>query len=106
MFVDSGAPSIYNTYVRRHKGGTYMGSYLSDRKNDDFSWIQSEEFLTYRRDYALFLKKNLPYIDYYANFDVINNAEATWDNQQYFESKGLKPIPVWHFGTDIKWLEM
>lgn len=106
LFVDSGAPSIYNQFIRMHKEGSYMGSFLSDRKNDDFSWIQSEEFQTYRRNYAVFLKKHLQYIDFYANFDVIGNAEATWENQQYYESKGLKPIPVWHFGTDQKWLEM
>jgi len=106
LFVDSGAPSLYNQFIRRNKGGTYMGSFLEDRKNDDFSWIQSKDFQTYRRNYALFIKKNLQFIDYYANFDVINNAEATWSNQQYYESKGLKPIPVWHYGTDMKWLEM
>lgn len=106
LFLDSGAPTIYNQFIRSKKGATHMGSYLEDRKHDDFSWTTSEEYLTYRRNYAIFIKKHLQYIDYYANFDVINNAEATWENQQYYEARGLSPIPIWHYGTDEKWLRM
>jgi len=108
IFVDSGAPSLYNKHMRSHKGGahTYMGSFLGDRKNDDYSYLKSDHYIKYRRQYVLFIKKYLPYIEVYANLDVINNAEETWYNQQYMESKGLKPIPVWHFGNSPEWLKM
>jgi hypothetical protein len=108
IFVDSGAPSLYNAIVRSKKGGahTYMGSYMKDRKKDDFSFLETKEYKVYRRRYTMFIKEYLPHIEVYAVLDVINNAEATWENQQYMESKGLKPMPVWHFGCDIKWLQM
>jgi len=108
IFMDSGAPSLYNSLVRNKEGGahTYMGSYLKDRKHDDFSFLEMNEYKIYRRKYTMFIKEYLPNLEVYAVLDVINNAEATWENQQYMESKGLKPIPVWHFGCEIKWLEM
>ncbi|MCP4953979.1 MAG: hypothetical protein GY922_19240 [Proteobacteria bacterium] len=34
----------------------------------------------------------------HANLDVIGNADGTWENQQYLESRGLSPIPVFHTG--------
>ena len=108
IFLDSGAPSYYNKLSRKKKGGrhAYMGSFMKDRKDDDFSYFYTEDYKRYRRQYVLFTKEYIPYIDTYANLDVINNAELTWENQQYMEAKGLQPIPVWHFGTDIKWLVM
>lgn len=105
IFLDSGAPSLYNTLARKQKG-TYMGSFLQDRKYDDFSWLESEMYLDYRDAYIEFIKDYHDYIDVYANLDIVNNAEATWENQQYMEAQGLKPIPVFHFGCDLKWLRM
>jgi hypothetical protein len=108
IFIDSGAPSLYNALVRRESGGahTHMGTFLKDRKYDNFDFLETKEYRVYRRRYTQFIKEYLPYVEVYAVLDVINNAEATWENQQYMESKGLKPIPVWHFGCDEKWLEM
>lgn len=106
IMVDSGAPSLYNTLARKDKKAGYMGSFLSERKYDDFSWIESEEYLDYREAYIEFIKKYHDYIEVYVNLDIINNAEATWENQQYMESHGLKPIPVFHLGCDLKWLQM
>jgi hypothetical protein len=105
-FVDSGAPSLYNTLARVDKKAGYMGSYLADRKYDDFTWIESEEYWDYREEYIKFIIKYESYIETYANLDVINNAEATWENQRYMESHGLNPIPVFHLGCDLKWLRM
>ena len=104
--LDSGAPSLYNTLARKDRKAGYMGSFLSERKYDDFSWIESEEYLDYREAYIEFIKKYIDYIEVYVNLDIINNAEATWENQQYMESHGLKPIPVFHLGCDLKWLRM
>lgn len=104
IFLDSGAPTLYNTLARKKKA-TYMGSHLKDRKFDDFSWLESGEYLLYRDAYIEFIKKYEKDI-VYANLDIINNAEATWENQQYLEAEGLRPIPVFHFGCDLKWLRM
>lgn len=43
--------------------------------------------------------------DYYAVYDSIGNAEETLKNQKYMESKGIKPIPCFHYGEDWKYLE-
>lgn len=53
-------------------------------------------------EYIDFIKKHKPSL--YANLDVIGNAEETFKNQKYMESKGLKPIPVFHFNEDFKYL--
>lgn len=104
LFIDSGAPTLYNTLVRRNKKSGQMGSTMEDRKYDDFSFIETEQYKTYRQNYCDYLLKHENKFKIYANLDIINNAEATWDNQKWFESKGLKPTPVFHFGSDIKWL--
>ena len=106
IFVDSGAPSLYNTLSRRNKGAGYMGSFIQDRKYDDFSWLDTQVYRDYRDAYIAFIKKYIDVIDVYANLDIVNNAEHTWENQQYMEAHGLKPIPVFHLGCDTKWLRM
>lgn len=105
LFVDSGAPTLYNTLIRKNKKSGVMGASMEDRKYDDFSFIETKEYKTYRSNYIKFLKENSTKIKIYANLDIINNPEATWENQLYFENKGLSPIPVFHFGSDFKWLE-
>jgi hypothetical protein len=43
--------------------------------------------------------------DYYANLDVIGDAEKTLENQKYMESQGCHPIPCYHIGEDMKYLD-
>lgn len=56
-------------------------------------------------EYIQFIKDNKEYIDMYSNLDVIGSAEGTWKNQKIMEKAGLSPIPVYHYGEDIKWLK-
>lgn len=56
-------------------------------------------------EYIDFIKEHEEVIDVYANLDVIGNAEATWKNQMIMEKAGLKPLPVFHYGEDLKWLK-
>lgn len=106
LFIDSGAPTLYNTLVRRNKKSGQMGSSMADRKYDDFSFIDTEDYKKYRQSYCDYLIEHESKFKIYANLDIINNAKETWKNQLWFESKGLKPVPVFHFGSDVKWLEM
>jgi len=105
VFLDSGAPTLYNKFARTNKGSSFMGAYLKDRKQDDFSFIESDAYFKYRQKYIDFLKENKSKVNLYANLDIINNAEATWKNQLLMEKEGLKPLPVFHLGEDIKWLK-
>jgi len=105
IFLDSGAATLYNKWARTDKKAIHMGSFLKDRKYDDFSWLKNSEYLEYRDQYIDMVKEHNKLINVYANLDIINNPEATWENQKYLEKKGLSPLPVFHFGEDPKWLE-
>lgn len=106
IFLDSGAPTLYNQLARKKTdNATYMGTFLKDRKNDDYSWLEKEEYLLYREEYIEYIKQHRDDLEVYPNLDIINNPEETWKNQKYLESKGLSPIPVWHFGSDISFLK-
>jgi len=56
-------------------------------------------------DYIDFIKQNEKYIEIYAGLDVIGDPEKTWENQQYMEERGLKPLITFHKGEDLKWLK-
>ena len=56
-------------------------------------------------EYVNFLSVHGHKFDAYANLDVIGNADETLKNQRYLESKGLSPLPVFHQGEDLKYLD-
>ena len=43
-------------------------------------------------------------LDGYFNLDILGDGKKNMENQLYMESNGLKPIPVWHDGEDIRYL--
>lgn len=57
------------------------------------------------QEYIQFIKEHEDIIEVYANLDVIGSAEGTWKNQIIMEKAGLHPLPVYHYGEDIKWLK-
>jgi hypothetical protein len=105
VFLDSGAPSLYNKYVRKNSGSTFMGSFFKDRKSDDFSFLKEDWYTTYKKGYIDYIKAHEDELTIYANMDVINNGEATYNNQKEMESYGLHPIPVYHLGEDESFLK-
>lgn len=106
LMLDSGAPTIYNLFARdKQDDGTYMGSYFKDRKKANYDWLHEEEYLKYREEYIQYILTNKDMLETYINLDIVNNPEATWENQKYLESRGLSPMPVWHLGTDISFLK-
>jgi len=57
------------------------------------------------KDYAEFLGKYKDYFCGYFNLDSLyadDNVAVSMDNQEYLESQGLTPIPVYHFGEPIE----
>jgi len=107
IFIDCGAPSLYNSLMRKGKmsKGVHAGSFFSDRKFDDFSFVETEEYDLYREEYIQFLKDAGDRIVEYSNLDVINNPKETWKNQKLLEKRGLNPIPVYHLGCNDNWLK-
>lgn len=55
--------------------------------------------------YISFIKKNKEYIDIYAALDVIGDFQKTKENLRYMESKGLTPLPTFHFGSPMEELD-
>ena len=56
-------------------------------------------------EYINFIKKNEKVITTYAGLDVIGDSKATRKNVEYMESKGLRPLPTFHHGSDYEELE-
>lgn len=105
LFVDCGAPSLFNKFSKA-SGEKTMGAFFKDRKYNDYSYVTSDMYIQYREAYIKFIHKYKDKIDIYSNLDVIGNPKLTWRNQKYLESMGINPIPVFHIGTDTKWLKM
>ena len=61
--------------------------------------------------YCDYLLANLDWITHYVALDVINPgnpeeaAKASFENYNYMRKRGLDPMPVFHVGEDISWLE-
>jgi hypothetical protein len=99
LMIDSGAHSLYqlHVYSEGHRGTVSKG------KGYDF--YQSREFWDFVDQYAAFLKENQHLVTVYINVDVIFNPELSWKVLRYLEKEhGLHPLPVIHYGTDLKWL--
>lgn len=70
-------------------------------------------------EYCEFIRANIEYLDVYACLDVIPGAPgrqatnkerdeaaaASWENYLYMKAQGLDPLPVYHYGEEVKWLE-
>lgn len=95
-FLDSGA-FTFQTSAREYSRRTGRGPY---------AYYSTAEFWDFLDRYGEFVKANAEAIDYFANADVIPHPELTWRNQQYLENvHGVRPVPVVHHKTDVKWLE-
>lgn len=93
FWLDSGAHSLYNKHA------------FKVAKSAKFAYYETADFWKYVDCYAAFVKKYNKSIDYYANVDVIHNAELSWKVQKYLENEhGLHPVPVIHSTTNIKWV--
>lgn len=57
------------------------------------------------KDYAAWIRRWEHHFDTYVGLDVIGDAEGTARNQARLELMGLRPIPVFHVGSDFAELE-
>lgn len=94
LFIDSGAFTLYIEECKK-RGGSY----------DYFNLKRGSRFRAYCDSYATFLKK-FGDRGISANVDVIYHPKKTWETQQYFfKEHGLRLIPVFHYGSDLKHLD-
>ncbi|MHA1591477.1 MAG: hypothetical protein ACTSUP_03300 [Candidatus Heimdallarchaeaceae archaeon] len=64
-----------------------------------------ENIQGYLDDYIAFALKYKDRFSAVANLDDVYNVDESWKRQKYMEEKGVRPIPVYHFNEDFKWLE-
>lgn len=57
------------------------------------------------KDYIEFIKKYKDHLEVYSVLDSIGDPKATFANQMLMERAGLSPLPCFHFGEDVKWLQ-
>lgn len=111
LSLDSGAHSLYNIHVagKTDKGeklkGMGTGSALFARSRADFSYYDKPEFWAYVDSYVDFIKKHSHEFDFYVTIDAIFHAEKTDEVQRYLEKKGIKPLPVLHYGEGVEFLK-
>jgi hypothetical protein len=56
-------------------------------------------------EYIQFIKDNINYLDHYSVLDAIGDPVITLRNQGIMEAAGLSPIPCFHYGEPIKYLQ-
>lgn len=105
-FIDSGAWSLFRLHVLK-KGKKAKKATSSA---PDYSWYdlsKGSEFTEYCNRYADFIKaQSKRGVRWFANVDVIGNAEMTRRVQIYFEEKhGVRPVPVVHYPEDLSYLQ-
>lgn len=97
-------PRILMSYFDLQKKPEF---YTAVRDRDVF--IDSGAFSAFTRGITIDRAKYLEFIQHngirqFANLDAIGDPDQTWENQKWFESKGVKPLPVWHVGSDFGYL--
>lgn len=103
VFLDSGAHTLYTEEVL--KKGMQL-AFFSNAREGGFSFYETDKFWYYVDTYGKFMQAYGKYFDNYVTVDVIFNPELSWKVQRYLEDQyGLRPMPVFHWGTDLKWLK-
>ena len=122
FFLDSGAHSLYNEKIGHSRlendsldgvSGTekmklrkISPALFRKTKEGNYDFYNTEEFWAYVDEYCQYVKENKYFIDYYVSVDVLFNPERSWDVWRYIQEKhGLDPVPVVHYGTNVKWVE-
>lgn len=96
-FFDSGA---FSMWAWAKKWQAEVGA------ADRWGYYDTPAHWDYVDRYCAFIVRYAAAIDHFANVDAIGSPELTYRNQRYMETEwGLKPVPVVHAGTDVKWLK-
>lgn len=84
---------------------SYADQKLVD-KSDRKIFLDSGAFAVFTRgitieidDYIQYVKDNKAKFEVYSVLDVIGSWEKTKENLEYMESKGLEPLPTFHYGS-------
>lgn len=74
--------------------------------------LDSGAFTAYQKGIVLDVDKygecvesNKEYFDGFFNMDSILDGKTSYQNWKYLRKNGIHTIPIYHIGTDLKWLE-
>ncbi len=115
LFVDSGAHGLYTRNVLKSQAAR-VGAHGRELEKPSVAWAQGDfsyydlrpgqPFRKFCDSWASFYKKFIDRGVLMPNVDVISHPELTWQVQQFFEKEhGIRPIPVVHFGTPMKYVD-
>ena len=119
MIIYTAGPSdVHLKYVTERVPLLYSYYYLNDKKfnevikwTDDF-FLDSGAFSAKTQGvkididkYIEFIKQYKDKMSVYAILDSIGDWKKTEENQNYMESKGINPIPCYHYGEPINQLK-
>jgi hypothetical protein len=116
--------SLLSYHYVENEGKRFWGKTIEDmlRANEKVTlFLDSGAFSAWTQkvsidihEYIEFIKRNQDHIHVYANLDVIGiggkqpnalTAKATLKNQKIMEKAGLKPLPCFHFGEPLEYLD-
>jgi len=100
LALDSGAYSLYNL---KFAADTHGGQ--SAKHQAEYDYVHTAGFKEYMENYIAFLHKHKAEFEMYVGLDIIYNHKATIEVQEYMESCGLDPMPVFHHGEPFSVLE-
>lgn len=103
----------------QHGFKNFMWSYIAPpskkqfeiiRKNNCNLLLDSGAFSAWKKGKSIDIYKYIEYIKkndikIYFNLDVVGDVEKTNENQKIMEDNGLSPIPVFHYGSDFRYLK-
>jgi hypothetical protein len=102
--------TCFNQYVENKKRMMQEGRMSELKKVNLF--LDSGAFSAWSKkihidiqDYIAHIKKYDQFIDHYSVLDAIGDPAKTLENQKIMEAAGLHPIPCFHYGEDIKYLQ-
>ena len=100
LALDSGAHSLYKfkfaPQQKKGKGATELR---------DYDFVESAEFTEYLDGYTKFCHERKDEMEFFVSLDIIFNGKLSYQTYQDLKKNGLDPLPVFHFGEDIKYFK-
>ena len=97
----------YFRYSRRKSALRSLDKYITENRDMDL-FMDSGGYSAFTCGaeidldlYCAMIKKYEDDLTVYAQLDAIGDPKKTRENLEYMESKGLSPLPVFHYGSDF-----
>ena len=99
-------------YMTEDSSGKSRWAHMKKQKSKVNLFLDSGAFSAFTQgveinieEYIAFIKEHKQYLKVYSNLDVIGSAKETYKNQKIMEAAGLSPLPCYHYGEPLRYLE-